>query len=204
MTFVASPRIRSVGCIYADRCVYAPDAAYTHMCLYAVVGAYTRVGAFTQAAGAYTRVGAYTRTVGVYTQGVCIRTPSRIHRFLRIRTPPDCVYAGRRPNALRCVVGLALGGRVPASARIRRVRAEGSRRGWRDRERRESWDDACGTGKKRAGPDGPFVACVGSRTAAQGSAGRPGTVPAAGAAGRSHRRGWLAPARAARLVGGHH
>ena len=43
--------------------------------------------------GVYTRVGAYTRTVGVYTQGVCIRTPSRIHRFLRIRTP-DCVYAG--------------------------------------------------------------------------------------------------------------
>ena len=43
--------------------------------------------------GVYTRVGAYTRTVGVYTQGVCIRTPSRIHshstahRFLRIRTP---------------------------------------------------------------------------------------------------------------------
>ena len=48
MTFVASPRIRSVGCIYADRCVYAPDAAYTHMCLYAVVGAYMRVGAFTR------------------------------------------------------------------------------------------------------------------------------------------------------------
>ena len=43
--------------------------------------------------GVYTRVGAYTRTVGVYTQGVCIRTPSRIYRFLRIRTP-DCVYAG--------------------------------------------------------------------------------------------------------------
>ena len=53
MTFVASPRIRSVGCIYADRCVYAPDAAYTHMCLYAVVGAYTRVGAYTQVS-AYT------------------------------------------------------------------------------------------------------------------------------------------------------
>ena len=46
MTFVASPRIHCVGCIYADRCVYAPDAAYTHMCLYAVVGAYTRVGAY--------------------------------------------------------------------------------------------------------------------------------------------------------------
>ena len=33
----------------------------------------------------YTRVGAYTRTVGVYTQGVRIRTPSRIHSFLRIK-----------------------------------------------------------------------------------------------------------------------
>ena len=43
--------------------------------------------------GVYTRVGAYTRTVGVYTQGLRIRTPSRILRFLRIRTP-DCVYAG--------------------------------------------------------------------------------------------------------------
>ena len=38
--------------------------------------------------GGYTRVGAYTRTVGVYTQGVRIRTPSRIHRFLRIVAPP--------------------------------------------------------------------------------------------------------------------
>ena len=57
------------------------------------MGAFTRVvGVYTQRR-VYTRVGAYTRTVGVYTQGVCIRTPSRIHRFLRIRTP-DCVYAG--------------------------------------------------------------------------------------------------------------
>ena len=68
-------RIRAPGCVYAGRCVYTGR-------------------------GAYTRVGAYTRTVGVYTQGVCIRTPSRIHRFLRIRTP-DCVYAGRRPNGTR-------------------------------------------------------------------------------------------------------
>ena len=44
--------------------------------------------------GVYTRVGAYTRTVGVYTQGVRIRTPSRIHRFLRIRTPDCAGYAG--------------------------------------------------------------------------------------------------------------
>ena len=42
----------------------------------------------------YTRVGAYTRTVGVYTQGVRIRTPSRIRRFLRIRTPDCAGYAG--------------------------------------------------------------------------------------------------------------
>ena len=43
--------------------------------------------------GVYTRVGVYTRAVGVYTQGERLRTPSRIHRFLRIRTP-DRVYAG--------------------------------------------------------------------------------------------------------------
>ena len=73
MTFVASLRIRSVGCVYAGRCVYAPDAAFTHMCVYAGVGAYTRVGVYTQAGvrirggcvyasrGAYTRVGANTR-----------------------------------------------------------------------------------------------------------------------------------------------
>jgi len=47
MTFVASLRIHSVGCVYAGRCVYAPDAAFTHMCLYAGVGAYTQVRAYT-------------------------------------------------------------------------------------------------------------------------------------------------------------
>ena len=47
MTFVASPRKRSVGCVYAGRCVYAPDAAFTHTCLYAGVGAYTQVRAYT-------------------------------------------------------------------------------------------------------------------------------------------------------------
>ena len=105
MTFVASPRIRSVGCIYADRCVYAPDAAYTHMCLYAVVGAYTRaLGAYTQVGvrlrerwvcirsgcvytppGAYTRVGAYTRAVGACTQRVRIHTRVRIRGQVRLR-----------------------------------------------------------------------------------------------------------------------
>ena len=79
-------RIRAPGCVYAGRCVYASGG-----CVYAA-GAYMHPGV-------YTRVGAYTRTVGVYTQGVCIRTPSRIHshRFLRIRTPDTvghCVYAG--------------------------------------------------------------------------------------------------------------
>jgi hypothetical protein len=70
MTFVASRRIRSVGCVYAH------DAAFTHMCLYAAVGAYTqvraytRVGAFARALGAYTRGGAYTVTAhpGAYTR----------------------------------------------------------------------------------------------------------------------------------------
>ena len=103
MTFVASPRIRSVGCIYADRCVYAPDAAYSHIYLYAVVGAYTRVGAFTRALGAVHiyAAGAYIHTrvcirgsVRIrerwvcIREGVCIRTPSRIHRFLCIHAPP--------------------------------------------------------------------------------------------------------------------
>ena len=65
-----------MGAVYAEwrGCVYAAGA-YMHP-------------------GVYTRVGAYTRTVGVYTQGVCIRTPSRIHRFLRIRTPDCAGYAG--------------------------------------------------------------------------------------------------------------
>ena len=47
MTFVASLRKRSVGCVYAGRCVYVPDAAFTHTCLYAGVGAYTQVRAYT-------------------------------------------------------------------------------------------------------------------------------------------------------------
>ena len=72
MTFVASLRKRSVGCVYAGRCVYAPDAAFTHTCLYAGVGAYTQVRE-----GAYTRVGA------------CVCTQAGV----RIRG--GCVYAGR-------------------------------------------------------------------------------------------------------------
>ena len=56
-------------------------------CVYAA-GAYMHPGV-------YTRVGAFTRAVGVcvYTGGALLRTPSRIHWFLRIRTP-DRVYAG--------------------------------------------------------------------------------------------------------------
>ena len=105
MTFVASPRIRGVGGIYADRCVYAPDAAYTHMCLYAVVGAYTRVCAYTRALGAYTQVGVRLR-----------------ERWVHIRSgrayTPGCVYAGR------CVY--ASGGCVYAAYTHRRVRIRGS------------------------------------------------------------------------------
>ena len=84
MTFVASPRIRSVGCIYADRCVYAPDAAYTHMCLYAVRGAYTRVGAYTQA--------------GVRIRGsVCVMHILR-RVYTRLRVPTT--HRSRPPNFL--------------------------------------------------------------------------------------------------------
>ena len=77
-----------VGCVYADRRVYAPDAAFTHMCLYAVVRAFTRaVGAYTHLAymymavvhpGVYTQVGAFLRLrewLGAYTQRVHICTP---------------------------------------------------------------------------------------------------------------------------------
>ena len=73
MTFVASLRIRCVGCVYAGRCVYAPDAAFTHTCLYAGVGAYTRVRAYTNGVYAHPRV--------------------RIHRWVCIRRQ-GCVYAG--------------------------------------------------------------------------------------------------------------
>ena len=99
-----------VGCVYADRRVYAPDAAFTHMCLYAVVRAFTRaVGAYTHLAYMYMAVvhpGVYTRgSVAVYASGGCVYTggvythPTRIHRFLRICTPvprpsPDRVYVG--------------------------------------------------------------------------------------------------------------
>ena len=60
-----------------------------------------RVRGAAGAAATRDRVGAYTRTMGVYTQGVCIRTPSRIHRFLRLRTP-DRVYAGIDEPSIRC------------------------------------------------------------------------------------------------------
>ena len=75
--------------IYAarGRCVYASGG-----CIYAA-GAYMHPGV-------YTRVGAYTRTVGVYTQGVCIRTPSRIHRFLRIYAPPTASLRRNRRTVM--------------------------------------------------------------------------------------------------------
>ena len=82
MTFVASRRIRSVGCVYAGRCAYAPDAAFTHMCLYAAVGAYT--------------------------QRVRFRTWVRIRRWVRLREPwvrirSGCVYAPPRVYTGFCV-----------------------------------------------------------------------------------------------------
>ena len=54
--------------------------------------------------GVYTRVGAFTRAVGVYTQGVRKRTPSRIHRFLRIRTPDFTPTAYTQESTNRNVV----------------------------------------------------------------------------------------------------
>ena len=94
----------SSGCVYAsaERGVrirsgrgYAPGCVYT------------RVGAFTRAVGAvrirsgciyapgcvYAGRCVYASGGCVYTGGALLRTPSRIHRFLRIRTP-DRVYAG--------------------------------------------------------------------------------------------------------------
>ena len=84
MTFVASPRIRSVGCVYADRSVYAPRicagtrwwvSLHGWVRIRAPQGAYTQVGAYTQARGAYKQVGAFTRAAGAHTQRVHICTP---------------------------------------------------------------------------------------------------------------------------------
>jgi hypothetical protein len=72
-------------CVYAGGCVYASAG-----CIYAA-GAYTHPGAYTRVQhGVQVRFFASGST---YTQRVRIRTPSCIHRFLRIRTP-DRVNAG--------------------------------------------------------------------------------------------------------------
>ena len=110
MTFVASPRIRSVGCIYAGRCVYASGR-----CVYAA-GAYTHQGA-------YTRVGAFTRVVGAYTQRVhiCYMHPGRcIRGSVRIRERwvcihRGCVYAPPRVYTVFCRIKL----RIHAPPRLR-------------------------------------------------------------------------------------
>ena len=107
MTFVASPRIRSVGCIYADRCVYTPGCVYAGRCVYASGRCVYAAGAYTHQ-GAYTRVGAFTRVVGAYTQWVhictrvCIRGSVRIReRWVRIHR--GCVYAPPRVYTGFCV-----------------------------------------------------------------------------------------------------
>jgi hypothetical protein len=79
MTFVASLRIHSVGCVYAGRCAYAPDAAFTHMCLYAAVGAYTQ------------RVRLRERLVRI--RSGCVYAPARVYTGFCVCTP-DRVYAG--------------------------------------------------------------------------------------------------------------
>ena len=81
ITAVSSHDVRRVpkGCVYADRCVYAPDAAFTRMCLYAVVGAFTPK---------WVRIRERYRCA--YTDG-CIYTSVCVyrHRFLlRINAPP--------------------------------------------------------------------------------------------------------------------
>ena len=102
MTFVASPRIRSVGCVYADRCVYAPRicagtrwwvSLHGWVRIRAPQGAYTQVGAYTQARGAYKRVGAFTRAAGAHTQRVRIHTRVCIRRVGAFTRVAGCVYA---------------------------------------------------------------------------------------------------------------
>ena len=113
MTFVASPRIRSVGCVYADRCVYAPRicagtrwwvSLHGWVRIRAPQGAYTQVGAYTQARGAYKRVGAFTRVAGcVYAAGaymharVCTRYAGRcvVNRASRAGGSGRCAQAAR-------------------------------------------------------------------------------------------------------------
>ena len=81
ITAVSSHDVRRVpkGCVYADRCVYAPDAAFTRMCLYAVFGAFTPASGCVYASG----TGACIHSGCIYTS-VCVYR----HRFLRINAPP--------------------------------------------------------------------------------------------------------------------
>ena len=81
MTFVASPRIRSVGCMYADRCAYAPDAAVsTHMCLYAVVAWWVHIRGLVRLRE---RVG-----VRIYTRRGCVYAPPRVYTGFCVYAPP--------------------------------------------------------------------------------------------------------------------
>ena len=79
ITAVSSHDVRRVphGCVYADRCVYAPDAAYTRMCLYAVFGAFTPASGCVYASGTgayivYGTVGAYTHLCACIDTGFCV------------------------------------------------------------------------------------------------------------------------------------
>ena len=134
MTFVASPRIRSVGCVYADRCVYAPRicagtrwwvSLHGWVRIRAPQGAYTQVGAYTQARGAYKRVGAFTRAAGAHTQRVRIHTRVCIRRWVRLRE-----WLGAYTQRVHiCTPGCVRGTRVGASLTARAARVgRGGRR----------------------------------------------------------------------------
>ena len=133
MTFVASPRIRSVGCVYADRCVYAPRicagtrwwvSLHGWVRIRAPQGAYTQVGAYTQARGAYKRVGAFTRAAGAHTQRVRIHTRVCIRRWVRLRE-----WLGAYTQRVHiCTPGCVRGTRVGASLTARAARVGRGRR----------------------------------------------------------------------------
>ena len=98
-------RIRSVGCVYADRCVYAPDAAFTHMCLYAVVLDcwWVRLAVYAGRC-VYAGRGAYTQWVHICTR-VCIRGSVRIReRWVRTYAAGVHVYVNA-PGCDVCIRG---------------------------------------------------------------------------------------------------
>ena len=86
MITVSSHDVRRVpkGCVYADRCVYAPDAAFTRMCLYAVFGAFTPASGCVYASG----TGAYTQWVHIH---ICVRVSTQVSAY---KCTPDRVNAG--------------------------------------------------------------------------------------------------------------